>query len=85
MLTFATRVLERFGALPAVQQVVAQWAHDDPWQLVAETASRKDLAVARVDVVGVRAPPGADFGLGLVVAFDALERRDGAGAGRARA
>ena len=73
---FRERVLERFGALPAVQQVVAQWAHDDPWQLVAETASRKDLALLASTLWACAPPPGADFGLGLVVAFDALERRD---------
>ena len=73
---FRERVLARFAALPAVAPVVAQWAHDDPWRLVAETASRKDLALLASTLWACAPPPGADFGLGLVVAFDAFERRD---------
>ena len=76
MPTFASVSSNGSRALPAVAQVVAQWAHDDPWQLVAETASRKDLALLASTLWACAPPPGADFGLGLVVAFDAFERRD---------
>ena len=76
MPTFASVSSRGSPALPAVAPVVAQWAHDDPWQLVAETASRKDLALLASTLWACAPPPGADFGLGLVVAFDAFERRD---------
>ncbi|MGH8978635.1 MAG: NYN domain-containing protein, partial [Acidimicrobiia bacterium] len=72
---FRARVLERFEAQPAVVRVVDQWAHDDPWRLVQETATRQERELLASMLWACAPPPGADFGLGLLVAIDAIEAR----------
>jgi hypothetical protein len=72
---FRDRVLARFGAQPGVTGVLAQWGDGDAWDLVAATVERGDLPLLASTLWACR-PDGADFGLGLVIAFDRFERRD---------
>ncbi len=72
---FRDRVLARFGAQPGVAGVLAQWGADDAWDLVAATVERGDLPLL-VSTLWACRPDGAEFGLGLAVAFDRFERRD---------
>jgi predicted RNA-binding protein with PIN domain len=71
---FRERVLDRFGAQPSVQGVLAGWPPPDPWKFVEATAERQDLALL-ASVCWACRPVGADYVLGLLVAFDAAERR----------
>jgi hypothetical protein len=73
---FRARVIERFRSQPAVQRVLDQWSHDDPWQLVQETTTRSERALLASTLWACAPPPGADFGLGLVVAFDTFDVRE---------
>jgi predicted RNA-binding protein with PIN domain len=72
---FRERVLARFGSQPSVAGVLAQWAEGDAWDLVAATIERQDLPLL-VSTLWACRPEGAEFGLGLAVAFDRFERRD---------
>jgi predicted RNA-binding protein with PIN domain len=72
---FRARVLARFEVQPAVARVVDQWTHDDPWRLVQETTTRQERELLASMLWACAPPPGADFGLGLLVAMDALETR----------
>jgi predicted RNA-binding protein with PIN domain len=73
---FREQVLDRFAQMPAVVQLIDEWAHEEPWRLVVERASAQELALLASTLWACAPPPGADYGLGLVVAFDATARRD---------
>ena len=81
---FRARVIERFGAQQGVISILSLWGSGDPWSHVEEAAARQDLPLL-ASALWACAPANADFGLGLVVAFDAFERRDKADQAAARA
>jgi len=72
---FAGKVRTTFAALPAVEAVLAQWSDADPVALVDDAARRNDLPLL-ASVLWTCEPPGAEFGLGLLVERDAQERRE---------
>jgi predicted RNA-binding protein with PIN domain len=80
---FREHVMERFSALQSVESVVAEWSTGDAWTVVEKAVRREDLPLL-ASVLWACAPPAAEFGLGLVVAFDAFERRDRGDADAAR-
>lgn len=81
---FRAAVLERFRARPELEAVLASWSVTESTRLVDEAAARQDLPLLASVLYACR-PPGADFGLGLVVAADARERRERGDVDAARA
>jgi predicted RNA-binding protein with PIN domain len=72
---FRTQVVERFGSQSDAVALLAHWSAADAWTVVEKAAHRQELPLI-ASVLWAFAPPAADYGLGLVVAVDALGRRD---------
>jgi predicted RNA-binding protein with PIN domain len=72
---FRTAVLERFSSRSEVEAELGRWSAEHAAARVDDAAGRRDLALL-ASVLYVCDPPGADFGLGAIVALDAIERRE---------
>jgi predicted RNA-binding protein with PIN domain len=81
---FRVRVVERFAAQPSVVRTLEQWTSSDKWQLVEESVDRHELALL-ASTLWACEPADAEFGLGLVMAVEELERRARGDAQAARA
>lgn len=81
---FRAAVSERLGARPEVGSALAAWSVGDAARLVEDAAARHDLPLLASVLYACR-PPGAEFGLGLVVAADERARLERGDADSARA
>ncbi|GIU88327.1 MAG: hypothetical protein KatS3mg009_2842 [Acidimicrobiia bacterium] len=81
---FRAAVSERLRARPEVGSTLAAWSVGDAVRLVEDAATRHDLPLLASVLYACR-PPGAEFGLGLVVAADERARLERGDADTARA